>query len=227
MTALVSATDVSIEFPIRKADQIAGSREGSGRPAKTSHTALKNANFEWVTGDRIGIRGPNGAGKTTLLKLLAGIYAPSQGTLAVSGKIVALTDIFMGFDSSADAIQNIRLRGRLLGATPDQIQVAMPEICDFSGLGEFLYLPMRTYSSGMLMRLAFSVTAFMPFDILLMDEWLSVGDAAFNTKVEQKLESMVDSAKIFVLASHATNLLDRVCNQQYELNGGQLTRLQQ
>ncbi len=225
MSAFVSAKNVSVEFPIRKTDQ-AAREAGSDHATKRSHVALKNASFEWATGDRIGIRGPNGAGKTTLLKLLAGIYAPSGGTLTVQGQIVALTDIFMGFDSSADAIQNIRLRGRLLGASSEQIEAVLHDICDFSELGEFLYLPVRIYSSGMLMRLAFSVTAFMPFDILLMDEWLSVGDAAFNAKVELKLESMVHSAKIFVLASHATNLLDRVCNRQYELSGGQLSHLQ-
>ncbi len=225
MTASIGGSNVCVEFPISKADQASGAATGRSGPNKTSHLAVRDFNCAWSTGDRIGIRGANGAGKTTLLKMLAGVYTPTRGALRVEGKVVSLTDLFMGFDSSANAIQNIQLRGRLLGATPEHINSVMASICEFSELGDFLYLPLRTYSSGMLMRLAFSVTAFMPFDILLMDEWLSVGDAAFNVKVEEKLKTMVDAAKIFVLASHATALLDRVCRIQYEIVDGTLVQI--
>ena len=226
MTASIRARDIFIEFPIDKVDQHQDLEKEKLRPRKSSHIALRAFDCDWTTGDRIGIRGPNGAGKTTLLKMLAGVYKPTSGELQVTGRIVSLTDLFMGFDSSANAIQNLQLRGRLLGASPEFIAGVQDQICEFSELGEFLNLPLRMYSSGMLMRLAFSVTAFMPFDILLMDEWLSVGDAAFNAKVESKLSEMVDSAKIFVLASHATALLDRQCNRQYEISGGNLVELQ-
>lgn len=157
--------------------------------------------------------------------MLAGVYVPTKGALEVTGKVVSLTDLYMGFDSSANAFQNIQLRGRLLGASPEYIDSVLSSICEFSELGDFLFLPLRTYSSGMLMRLAFSVTAFMPFDVLLMDEWLSVGDAAFNVKVETRLKEMVDAAKIFVLASHAISQLDRVCQRQYEIVDGTLVEI--
>lgn len=226
MSVEIRAQNACIEFPIGRSEPAAGDIPLVQGSKKTSHMALRDLTFAWNSGDRVGIRGANGAGKTTLLKLLAGVYAPTAGSLQIRGKVVSLTDIFMGFDSGANALQNIQLRGRLLGASPAHIQAVSADICAFSELGEFLYLPLRTYSSGMLMRLAFSVSAFMPCDILLMDEWLSVGDAAFNIKAEEKLKLMVDSAKIFVLASHATSLLDRLCNVQYEVTHGTLVAIQ-
>lgn len=177
--------------------------------------AIDNFSFEFSKGDRVGLMGHNGAGKTTLLRVLAGIYAPTTGTLAVSGRITTLLDIGLGLESEASGYENIVLRGIILGLSPSLIKDKMDEIAAFSELGDYLNMPLRTYSSGMLLRLAFSVSVCVPADILIMDEWLSVGDAEFSEKASNKLKSIIDRSSILVLASHSKELIKQTCNRVF------------
>jgi len=184
--------------------------------------ALDNVSFEFKEGDRVGIQGHNGAGKSTLLRVLSGCYEPTEGTLLTQGRIASLLDISVGFDGEWTGYENIFLRGLLMGLTPKQIRAKMEEIADFSELGEYMNMPLRTYSSGMVMRLAFSISTNVDADILLMDEWLGVGDASFMEKAEKRLNDIVNKTPILVLASHSKDLLQKVCSKQFRLNHGKL-----
>ncbi|MHB1934788.1 MAG: ABC transporter ATP-binding protein [Leptospirillum sp.] len=184
--------------------------------------ALDGVSFDLSAGDRLGLMGHNGSGKSTLLRVLAGVYEPTGGTLVVQGKIVSLLDISIGMDPEASGIENIFLRGLLLGLTKDEIRQRIEEIVDFSGLGDFIDLPVRTYSSGMTMRLAFSIATCVEADILLMDEWLSVGDADFVKKAEDRLKALVSKTPILVMASHSPEVLKEVCTRTIRLEGGRI-----
>lgn len=198
-----------------------------GRVAEDIHhhrivKALDRVSFKIKKGTRLGLLGHNGSGKTTLLRVLSGIYAPSFGELTVSGKVASLLDVSMGLDPDATGFENIYLRGILQGLTPKDIRSKVKEIADFSDLGDFLYFPVRTYSSGMVMRLAFSIATSVNAEILIMDEWLSVGDISFNTKASERLSSLVKEASILVIASHDENLISKLCNRVIRLEHGQV-----
>ena len=169
--------------------------------------------------------GNNGAGKTTLLRVLAGVYAPTSGLLKTSGRITALLDIALGMESESTGYENILIRGILLGISPKIIANKIDEIAEFSELGKFLNMPLRTYSSGMLLRLAFSVSTCMPSDILLMDEWLSVGDEGFSKKASLKLSSLIDEASILVLASHSKDLIKKNCTRVFISENGRFEEI--
>jgi lipopolysaccharide transport system ATP-binding protein len=184
--------------------------------------ALDGLNFEIREGDRVGIMGHNGSGKTTLLRVIAGAYEPVRGSVEITGRVASMLSIVIGVDWEATGYENIYLRAALMGVRPRDVAPMVDEICEFSELGDYIEMPLRTYSSGMVMRLAFAISTCISADIILMDEWLSVGDPAFREKAQQRLRRMLDQAKILVLASHDEQLIRDNCNRILRLDHGSL-----
>ena len=184
--------------------------------------AIDDVSFSLEPGDRVGLIGHNGSGKTTLLRAMAGVYFPTKGLLNVEGSISSLLDIFLGMDMDATGRENIVTRGLIMGFTFESIIERVNEIATFSGLGEFIDLPMRTYSSGMAMRLAFAASTSFDANIVLMDEWLSVGDENFSRSSERRIKKLIDRAEIVVFASHDHKLLKNICNKTIVMNGGKI-----
>ena len=175
--------------------------------------AIKNMNLEIKEGERVSIIGHNGAGKSTFLKMISGIYPPTNGILNVSGKISSMFELSTGFEMESSGWDNIYLRGLMLGETPSSIKEKMKEIAEFSELGEFLDMPVKYYSSGMFVRLAFSVSTAIKPDILLLDEIVAAGDAAFLKKAEKRMNEMIDVAKIMVLVTHSMKTAKDLTNR--------------
>lgn len=232
METYISAKAVTVEFPIyenshrslkNKAITLTtGGRIGNDTGKLPIVKALDNLNFDILHGERVGFVGHNGSGKTTLLRVLSGVYAPIRGDLRTRGKIVSLLDVSMGLDPDATGFENIYLRGIMDGMKPAQIRSKIDEIADFTELGEYLNLPVRTYSSGMTVRLAFAISTNVEADILIMDEWLSVGDTDFRTKAAERLDTLIDKASILILASHDFSLIERTCTRKIRLEHGSI-----
>jgi lipopolysaccharide transport system ATP-binding protein len=182
--------------------------------------ALKNINIEINEGDRIGIYGNNGSGKSSLLKVISGIYYPSNGTINVEGSINSLISLNAGFNENLTGKENSIFKLRLLGLEKEEINEKLDEINNFSGLSEFFFLPIKTYSSGMLLRLSFSLSILCPHDILIMDEWLSVGDDKFQQQALSKINETIQKSKILIIASQSKNVLERLCNRILTLSDG-------
>lgn len=182
--------------------------------------ALDGVSFELRSGDRLGVMGHNGAGKTTLLRLVSRIYEPTSGTLQVEGSVSSFLDLTAGLDLDATGNENVVLRGRLGNWSRNALAHAHSYVEQISGLGRFLDLPVRTYSSGMLMRLAFALATTEHADILLMDEWLSVGDADYFAVAERRMAELVDAAGIMVLASHSPTFIEKLCTRLLVLKEG-------
>lgn len=203
-----------------------GGRLAAGSRNITVVEALRDVTLDIRPGDRVGLVGHNGAGKTTLLRMLAGIYEPTFGTLRSEGRITSLLDVTLGLDYEASGYENILLRGLMLGASKAQMRELTPSIAEFSELGEYLHMPVRTYSSGMVLRLAFSIVTSVEADILLMDEWLSVGDASFVAKAEERMQSFVGRASIMILASHNPQIISDLCNVKLTLEHGTIKAIE-
>jgi ABC-type polysaccharide/polyol phosphate transport system ATPase subunit len=184
--------------------------------------ALDNVDLRFESGDRIGLIGRNGAGKSTLLRTMAGIYSPTIGSVVSDGKVVPLLDISLGMDENSTGMQNIRLRGLLLGMTDTEIKEKIQDIVDFCELGDYLDLPLRTYSSGMRVRLAFAVSTAVDAEILLLDEVMGVGDASFLHKAQARLADLHSRAEIVVLAMHANAEIRRSCNKALWMDRGRV-----
>lgn len=182
--------------------------------------ALNDLTLQIETGDRIGLIGHNGAGKSTLLRVLAGIYSPTSGSIETSGKTVPLLDISLGMDENSTGWQNVRLRGLLLGMSDDEIQKKQEEIGRFSELGDFLNLPIRTYSTGMRVRLGFAISTAVDADILLLDEVMGVGDASFRDKANKRLAELHERSEIVVLALHDNSTIRKTCEKALWLEKG-------
>jgi lipopolysaccharide transport system ATP-binding protein len=217
---------VSVEFPIhtvtsRSIKNTFVSTISNGRLSNNQKfpviKGISNISFNLKPGDRLGVTGPNGSGKTTLLRTVAGIYTPVSGTVDIKGRISSLLDVSFGLDPEATGLENIRMRGVLMGLSLKKIKSLEDEIADFTALGKFINLPVRSYSSGMNMRLGFAVSTAIPSDILLLDEWLSVGDADFSKKAEIRLNNMVKKSEIVIIASHDQNLIKKTCNRFLKL----------
>lgn len=222
----LSRASVSIpvyDYSARKLLRARWSHLGArGNRSRVRHVAaLQNLSMTLRDGDRLGIVGKNGSGKTTLLRMLSGVYSPTGGKITTSGKIVSLLDISFGIEPDLTGRESIDLRASILGTPRSQITGIKDEIIEFSGLGEFIDMPTRTYSSGMLLRLAFSIVTSVSPEILIMDEWLSVGDQDFQTKAEERLRSLVASTRIVVVASHSRSLIESTCNRALFLEDGQ------
>jgi lipopolysaccharide transport system ATP-binding protein len=184
--------------------------------------ALEDLTFSISEGERVGIVGRNGAGKTTLLGVLGRIYAPTSGSVRITGSIGSLINITLGTDPESTGRENILLRGAMLGIPRRDLLAQMDEMIEFSELGEFIDMPMRTYSTGMNMRLAFTVATIVRPDILLMDEWLSVGDKDFRAKAAQRIEAMRDASKVLIVATHSKELILTQCTRVLWLEQGRL-----
>jgi lipopolysaccharide transport system ATP-binding protein len=227
--ASITCTDLTLRFPVYGVDAkslkkaIARVAVGGrlGRHAGvTDVTALSGVNLQLNAGDRLGLIGHNGSGKTTLLRALSGAYEPDEGAIDVRGRIAALLDLSLGIDPTATGYENIRLRGRISGLSSREVDERMDEIAEFTGLGPFLAMPVKTYSAGMQARLAFAAATAVEADVLLMDEWIAVGDADFQKLAHKRLLKLVERAGILVLASHEAPLLKLYCNKVMRLEGG-------
>ncbi len=225
----ISVRGLTLRFPVYGVDAkslkkhlvgvTVGGKLGKSHGA-TEVTALTNLNLELKPGDRLGLIGHNGSGKTTLLRALSGAYEPDEGDVEVHGRIAALLDLNLGIDPSATGLDNIRLRGRIAGLTSKEIEARLEEIAAFTGLGPFLAMPLKTYSAGMQARLAFAAATSVEADVLLMDEWIAVGDAEFQRIAHKRLLGLVERAGILVLATHELDLLRLYCNKVMRLEGG-------
>jgi len=189
--------------------------------------ALNGVSFELAEGDRVGIVGHNGSGKSTLLRVIVGAFEPVNGSIVVVGKVSSMLSISLGMDLEATGYENIFLRGAIMGLKPREIESLAEEIIGFSELGDYIAMPVRTYSSGMAMRLAFAISTSISADIILMDEWLSIGDASFSEKAQQRLQAVLDQAKILVIASHNEELLRKNCHKIMRLDHGKLVGFEQ
>lgn len=228
--AHISLNKCSLTLPVygvgnQSIKRLALSTVTGGKIAATSRNvavveALRDVTLEIRAGDRVGLVGHNGSGKTSLLRLLAGIYPPTGGSLTVDGRVTSLLDVTLGMNFEATGYENVLIRGLIMGLKREQITELVPGIVKFSGLDEYMSMPVRTYSSGMVLRLAFSIVTSVLPDILLMDEWLSVGDADFVARAEERLRSLVDRASILVLASHSPRVIDDLCNVKVILSHG-------
>lgn len=222
---------VNIDFPIYNAKnrslkntvmQAATGGKVSFGAEGTVIRSLEDVSFEIHEGERVGLIGHNGAGKSTLLRALSNVYAPTAGRAEIVGEIGSLVDIGLGIDGEATGRENIFIRGALLGLKRKDVEERFDEVVEFSELGEFINMPVRTYSSGMHLRLAFAVATIIRPEILLMDEWLSVGDAAFNEKAEKRLKDLVQSSRILVIASHSRELIEKTCSRVMWFEHGHL-----
>lgn len=182
--------------------------------------ALNDISFQLNEGDRLGLVGHNGSGKSTLLKVLAGVYEPDKGAIKIKGRISSMIDINLGVDSELTGTENIITMGRMRGFTTKEMLEKIPEIIDFSDLGQFVDLPMKTYSAGMFTRLVFAVATSLTPDILLMDEWIGAGDAAFFEKAKARINNVLERSRIMVLATHSFGLIKETCNKVLVLEGG-------
>jgi ABC-type polysaccharide/polyol phosphate transport system ATPase subunit len=184
--------------------------------------ALRDVTLEVNQGDRLGIIGHNGAGKSTLLKVLAGIYRPTSGRRVISGRISSLFDISLGFEPEATGWENIAYRSYLQGESPHSVALKSGAIAEFSELGEFLNMPVRYYSAGMLVRLAFSIATAIDPEILLIDEVLSAGDLAFQQKARARMRHMISRAELIILVSHELESLEGTCNRAIWMDHGRI-----
>ena len=192
------------------------------RSKRGNATLLKSVSFSLAPGARMGLIGPNGAGKSTLLRLLAGIYQPSAGKLTVNGSAKGLFDISLGMQQEATGLENIYLRGLQMGLTSRQIRALIPEVLDFSELADDIDKPLAAYSSGMRLRLAISVSTMIEPDILLLDEWIGVGDASFREKVKARMMRLVEDSRGLVLATHNIGLMKSLCTHGLVLEKGEV-----
>lgn len=197
--------------------------DGAGRKRMPAEIrALDGVDLRLQAGDRLGIMGLNGSGKTTLLKVMGGIYEPTGGRVVVEGRISSLYDLRAGMDRNASGYENVFLRGLLMGLRPRQIETRLEAIVDLADLADFIHLPLYTYSSGMAVRLAVATTLLIEPEILLMDEWIGMGDKRFTDRIEAMVTEKVASCEILALASHSETLLRDICNRGLVLEAGRV-----
>lgn len=209
----------SIRKQILKGLSIGGALSSRGRE-RAKITALDDVSLMFRDGDRVALIGDNGAGKSTLLRVLAGVYQPARGTVRLDGRVSTIFNVQLGMDHEATGYENILLRGLMLGLTRDQIESGIDDIAAFSELGPYLNMPVYTYSSGMVLRLAFAISTSIEPDILLLDEWIGAGDAQFIEKARRRLRALVDQSNILVVASHRLQLVRELCNKAALLDRG-------
>jgi ABC-2 type transport system ATP-binding protein/lipopolysaccharide transport system ATP-binding protein len=225
--------NVSVTFPIYSAGNrslknamlsvTTGGRIGNDA-TRVVIQALDQVSLSFNAGDRVALIGHNGAGKTTLLRVLAGIYEPREGWINIDGRVTPVFDVNLGIDPERTGYENIILRGLYLGLTKAQIVERRDGVAEFTELGPFLDLPVRTYSAGMLARLAFAMATCIEPDILLLDEGIGAGDAEFLERANVRLDQFISKAGILVLASHSVDLVRKLCTKAVLMEHGRLVR---
>lgn len=233
MKPTIKLDSVSVEFPIYDPDRslrrivmkngVGGLiRNDSSSGGRTTIQALSNINLEMYPGDSVGLVGPNGAGKSTLLQVLAGGYHPSGGVLETNGTVSSLLTLGVGIDPEETGYENIMTSGLYLGLSRRQMRAIIPDIAEFCELGQYLYMPVRTYSSGMSVRLSFAIATSIRPDILIVDEIIGAGDAKFASKAHNRIEKLMSSANTLVLASHSNDVIRTFCNKALYLDKGKV-----
>ncbi|WP_343551222.1 ABC transporter ATP-binding protein [Pantoea sp.] len=233
--AFVKLNQVSLDFPIYNTKTLSlrhnllrlstGGRISSEAGKTTVVRALDDINLDIKDGDSVGLIGHNGSGKSTLLRVLAGIYSPTGGEIIKAGKVTTVFELGAGIDPELTGKENILRVAMLQGADFRQAYQLLDEVTDFCGLGDFINLPVRVYSSGMTMRLMFGVaTSVMP-EIFLVDEMISTGDSDFQEKALQRMKDISKSSKIFVLASHDREMINTMCNKIIRLEHGKIVEV--
>jgi ABC-2 type transport system ATP-binding protein/lipopolysaccharide transport system ATP-binding protein len=230
--AFVEARNLSVRYPVMTSSarslkkkilsRTTGGRIAGGSSGLIEIQALSEVSFTFRPGDRVALIGHNGSGKSTLLRVLARIYHPTEGSIRVTGRVAALFDSSFGMDVDATGYENILLRGKYLGLQHGEIERQTDEIAEFSGLGEFLKMPLRTYSAGMAARLAFAISTSVEADVLLIDEGVGAADAAFMAKANERLRRFVDRSPIAVFASHDHSTLEELCTRGLVFQSGKL-----
>ncbi|QLA82994.1 ABC transporter ATP-binding protein [Acidovorax sp. JMULE5] len=202
---------------------LAGAFKIGSRKAEVKDVhALKNISLQIRGGERVGLLGHNGAGKSTFLKTVAGLYPVSAGTVEVRGEVRSLFDLSMGFEPDATGRENILYRGLLLGLTPAFMRAQEASIVEFAGLGEFIDYPIKTYSAGMQVRLAFAISTAVGGDVLLLDEVIGAGDANFMAKAKIRIAALIEQAEILILASHDFGALSTLCSRGLVFHHGEI-----
>ncbi len=226
--ARIELNGVNVTFSLRQTRRVTlkeyllkGLFLTSVNPVVSIH-AINDLTLTLRDGERLGIIGHNGAGKTTLLKMLAGVYPPTSGTRVVEGRICSLFDISVGFEGEANGWDNISYRGYLQGETPTTLRKKRQEIADFSELGDFLNIPVRYYSAGMLVRLAFAIATATEPEVLLVDEVLSVGDLAFVGKAKERMRQMMRKSSLMVFVSHDLGSVKEFCTRALWMEHGRV-----
>jgi ABC-type polysaccharide/polyol phosphate transport system ATPase subunit len=234
--AKITLENVTVDFPIYGASQqslrqVLFARTGGlirhegSRQRRVAVRALENLCFELKNGDRLGLIGHNGAGKSTLLRVLAGVYAPTSGKIFVEGRMSPLFTASPGLDLDDTGYENIKTCGMFLGMSAAEVESKYDDIAEFSELGEYLFLPVRTYSTGMLTRLGYAIATAIDPDILLLDEGLATGDARFAARAEGRLKGLIARSSILVLASHSDAMIRSMCNRAALMEKGQIIAL--
>lgn len=228
--ATIELENIEVEFPIYnvnarslKKSFLRAATGGSVSEDNRNHVvvkALQNISLSLKDGDRLGLIGHNGSGKSTFLRLLAQIYEPSNGHLHIKGHVSPMLDIMHGIETEFTGYENIITRGTILGLSKNEIQKKSEEIAEQSGLGDYLAMPLRTYSSGMMVRLAFAISTSIQPEILLIDEIFGAGDASFMEKAREKMISLLQQSSIVVIATHSDGLIKEFCNKALLLEGG-------
>jgi lipopolysaccharide transport system ATP-binding protein len=230
--AWIRLQDVVVEFPVYGSASrsvkntfvraATGGILARGAADRVVVRALDQVSLELHEGDRVGLVGHNGSGKSTLLRVIAGSYEPGSGTVEVKGRIASMLSLWLGMDLEATGYENIFMRAAVMGTGRREMEERIQAIGEFTELGDYLHMPLRTYSSGMALRLAFAISTSLTADVILMDEWLSVGDASFAAKARERLAQRIDEAKILVLASHQIELIREQCNRIVCLDHGKV-----
>ena len=230
--AFIKLSNVCVDFPVFNAASrslknhvLSVASGGAINRRSDGHVVVRGLDDVSMTlrkGDRVGLIGHNGAGKTTLLRVLSGIYYPTSGSAEIDGDCVSLININLGIDPEATGRENIKLRATMMGMKPEELRENFDRIADFTGLGDFLDMPFRTYSAGMQLRVAFAASTAISPEILVMDEWLSTGDEDFREKSNRRLHEIVESTEILILASHSKELLLENCNRVIWMEHGRV-----
>ncbi len=221
----IDAQDLGVRYNLHLTKKQTVRQSIIRRPNRSKDTwfwALRNASFQVRHGESLGVIGPNGAGKSTLLQVLAGILVPSEGSVRVEGHISSLLTLGVGFDQELSGTDNIRLAGAFMGIDHKVVEEKLPGIVDYADIGEFIDAPIKTYSSGMRARLGFAIATSVEPDILLLDEVLSTGDAAFRAKSKQRVGELVQEAKAIVLVTHDMNWVTEYCNRALLIEQGRV-----
>jgi ABC-type polysaccharide/polyol phosphate transport system ATPase subunit len=242
MTLRVSLRDVSVDIPIfdagarsvkrslfiNKLSSLVSKNASVGGTMERNKSgvvvvrALHDINFTLADGDRLALIGHNGAGKTTLLRVISGIYEPTSGEAVTSGRLMALFNMMEGFAPDATGLEMIRLRGALLGLSEADIAARVDDITEFCELGDYINMPVRTYSTGMLVRLMFAITTSVTSEILVMDEFIGAGDAGFFERATVRLKKFIEAASVLVVATHSMDTVRDWCNKALLLEQGRI-----